>query len=145
MSWTSRVVWREGMFLRPQHFQQQDRYLHHLLESRVNMLRPFDWGVGELELDASQLAKGVLRIARCTGIFDDGTPFEIPLVIRDPRLPRRGKINEVVRSIDLAPTLLQLMGIRPPAAMEARSLLLRELPGTRPDERLQPHQLRGVA
>lgn len=79
MSWTSRVVWREGMFLRPQHFQQQDRYLHHLLESRVNMLRPFAWGVGDLELDSSELAKGVLRIARCTGIFDDGTPFEIPL------------------------------------------------------------------
>ena len=49
------------------------------------------------------------------------------------------------RKVIIAPTLLQLMGIRPPAAMEARSLLLRELPGTRPDERLQPHQLRGVA
>ena len=27
MSWTNRVVWQEGMFLRTQHFQQQDRWL----------------------------------------------------------------------------------------------------------------------
>ena len=26
MSWTNRVVWQEGMFLRAQHFQQQDRW-----------------------------------------------------------------------------------------------------------------------
>ena len=27
MTWTNRVVWLEGMFLRAQHFQQQDRWL----------------------------------------------------------------------------------------------------------------------
>ena len=27
MSWDNKVVWSEGMFLRPQHFQQHDRYL----------------------------------------------------------------------------------------------------------------------
>lgn len=78
MSWTSRVVWREGMFLRPQHFQQQDRYIHQLIEGRVGALHPFVWGIHELELDASELAKGIIRVARCSGIFDDGTPFEIP-------------------------------------------------------------------
>ncbi len=35
----------------------------------------------------------------------------IPLVIHDPRLPGRGRIDAVVRSIDLAPTLLELAGI----------------------------------
>ena len=34
----------------------------------------------------------------------------IPLVIRDPRRPPRGIVNKVVRSIDLAPTLLDLVG-----------------------------------
>lgn len=34
----------------------------------------------------------------------------IPLVIRDPRLPARGKVDDVVRTIDLAPTLLELCG-----------------------------------
>ncbi len=32
MSWNNRVVWSEGMFLRPQHFQQQDRYIETLVE-----------------------------------------------------------------------------------------------------------------
>src|SRR6185437_3804641 len=27
MAWNSKVVWSEGMFLRPQHFQQQDRFM----------------------------------------------------------------------------------------------------------------------
>lgn len=34
----------------------------------------------------------------------------IPLLIRDPRTPGRGNIDHVVRSIDLAPTLLELVG-----------------------------------
>ena len=33
----------------------------------------------------------------------------IPLLIRDPRLPARGIVDNVVRSIDLAPTLLELV------------------------------------
>ena len=45
----------------------------------------------------------------------------------------------------VAPTVLQLMGITPPAAMRARSLLLRELPGKRVRERWPPRPLRGVA
>lgn len=46
----------------------------------------------------------------------------IPLVIRDPRKPARGRIDEVVRSIDLAPTLLELTGSPIAASMEGVSL-----------------------
>jgi arylsulfatase A-like enzyme len=46
----------------------------------------------------------------------------IPLVIRDPRLPACGKINKVVRSIDLAPTLLELVDAPPVASMDGMSL-----------------------
>lgn len=46
----------------------------------------------------------------------------IPLVIRDPRLAPRGKINEVVRSIDIAPTLLDRVGLPIPDSMEGVSL-----------------------
>lgn len=47
----------------------------------------------------------------------------IPLLIRDPRKPARGKVDEVVRSIDLAPTLLELAGAEPAASMEGVSLV----------------------
>jgi arylsulfatase A-like enzyme/GT2 family glycosyltransferase len=46
----------------------------------------------------------------------------IPLVIRDPRRPARGKVDKVVRSIDLAPTLLELVDATPVASMDGVSL-----------------------
>ena len=47
----------------------------------------------------------------------------IPLVIHDPRMPARGIVNQVVRSIDLAPTLLELVGIPPAPRMDGVSLV----------------------
>lgn len=47
----------------------------------------------------------------------------IPLLIRDPRKPGRGKIEQVVRSIDIAPTLLEIVGIEPPYYMDGHSLV----------------------
>jgi len=46
----------------------------------------------------------------------------IPLIIRDPRLPAKGKVDQVVRSIDLAPTLLELTGQPSAPAMDGVSL-----------------------
>ena len=46
----------------------------------------------------------------------------IPLLIRDPRKPACGIVDQVVRSIDLAPTLLELVGAAPTAAMDGVSL-----------------------
>ena len=46
----------------------------------------------------------------------------IPLVIRDPRLPARGRIDEVVRTIDFSPTLLDLVGQPCPESMEGTAL-----------------------
>ena len=46
----------------------------------------------------------------------------IPLVIRDPRITPRGMVDKVVRSIDLAPTLLELVDAPPVASMDGVSL-----------------------
>ncbi|CAH1386241.1 sulfatase-like hydrolase/transferase [Candidatus Nitrotoga sp. M5] len=46
----------------------------------------------------------------------------IPLLIHDPRESTCGKINQVVRSIDVAPTLLALTGLTIPKSMEGVSL-----------------------
>lgn len=46
----------------------------------------------------------------------------IPLVIRDPRKPARGRVDNVVRSIDLAPTLLELADAPPAGGMDGVSL-----------------------
>jgi arylsulfatase A-like enzyme/GT2 family glycosyltransferase len=54
---------------------------------------------------------------------------KIPLVIRDPRRPARGRVDEVVRSIDLAPTLLELCGAARGPQMDGMSLAACLSPG----------------
>lgn len=78
MTWESKVVWTEGMFLRAQHFQQQDRYTEWLVRSRVAGLRPYPWGISELAINRELLATGKFALLRCRGVFADGTPFDIP-------------------------------------------------------------------
>ncbi len=74
----NRVVWHEGLFLRPQHLQQQERYIQHLIEGRSKSIRPFNWGLTEIELDPQLLKLGKISITNAQGIFSDGTPFDIP-------------------------------------------------------------------
>ncbi len=72
------MVWHEGLFLRPQHLQQQERYIHHLIEERSKSMRPFNWGLTEIELDPQLLKLGKISITNAQGVFSDGTPFDIP-------------------------------------------------------------------
>jgi type VI secretion system protein ImpJ len=78
MSWTNRVVWQEGMFLRTQHFQQQDRWLESVVRGRVQALRPHPWGLTEFSLDRDLLGTGRFALASAAGVFEDGTPFVLP-------------------------------------------------------------------
>lgn len=78
MSWTNRVVWQEGMFLRAQHFQQQDRYLEAQLRARTVSLRPHPWGIAEIAINRDLLATGRFALAGAVGLFEDGTPFAVP-------------------------------------------------------------------
>jgi type VI secretion system protein ImpJ len=78
MSWTSKTIWSEGMFLRPQHFQQHDRYLEALIEDRCSPLRPYAWGARELEIGQDALGLGKIDISRFRGVMPDGTTVNIP-------------------------------------------------------------------
>ena len=78
MSENNRIVWSEGLFLRPQHFQQQERHLETWIEGRAAALRPYAWGFTELEIERDLLAIGKLGIRRARGVFPDGTPFAMP-------------------------------------------------------------------
>jgi type VI secretion system protein ImpJ len=78
MSWRNPVIWTEGMFLRPQHFQQHGRHVRGWIEERCGGLRPYSWGVTLLEIDTQKLAQGKFAIKRCSGVFPDGTPFNMP-------------------------------------------------------------------
>lgn len=78
MTWSNRIVWLEGMFLRAQHFQQQDRWLEALVRDRTASLRPHAWGLTEAAINRNLLAAGQFALANASGVFEDGTPFALP-------------------------------------------------------------------
>ncbi|QDQ25434.1 type VI secretion system baseplate subunit TssK [Chitinimonas arctica] len=79
MFWNNKVIWSEGMLLQPQHLQQQDRYLHSLLEARCRALGGYSWGFSRLLIDEQQLGLGKLALLACEGVMPDGTPLSLPL------------------------------------------------------------------
>ncbi|MCW8932454.1 MAG: type VI secretion system baseplate subunit TssK [Gammaproteobacteria bacterium] len=83
----SKVVWSEGMFLRPQHFQQHDRYLTDQSKKSIRYHNSFSWGIKKLSIDEQHLGLGKIVINHCEGVMPDGTVFsvkntdELPLVL----------------------------------------------------------------
>lgn len=91
----NKVVWTEGMFLLPQHFQQHDRYLEALINGRCLGLRTYDRGFYTLKIDANLLKIGQFALVECRGVFPDGTPFNLP---DDDDLPVPLEIPEDTRN-----------------------------------------------
>ncbi len=75
---TARVIWSEGLFLRPHHFQQQERYFESLLEARLSPLVISGYGFLRLSVDNALLLQGKVALANAMGLMPDGTPFEVP-------------------------------------------------------------------
>jgi type VI secretion system protein ImpJ len=63
---TSKVLWGEGLLLRPQHFQRQDAYHEHCLYKSVKAVHPYAWGVEGCDVDHEALASGMLRVQGLT-------------------------------------------------------------------------------
>lgn len=93
-----KIVWTEGMFLRPQHFQQQDRYIEFTVHQRALAPAYYFWGFRRLQVDTSALALGVISLNAAEGVFADGTAFNFPLQSAPPaplRLPE-GFLDQTV-------------------------------------------------
>jgi len=78
MSLDSKVVWSEGMFLNPQHFQQQERYFERLVDGKCSAYGAYGWGMHEFEIDQQLLNLGKISVIKGSGVFPDGTPFNFP-------------------------------------------------------------------
>lgn len=78
MTWNNKVIWAEGMFLQPQHFQQHDRYLAAQANARQNALLAYGWGFASLLLDSAALNLGKIALNSGVGLMPDGQAFEIP-------------------------------------------------------------------
>lgn len=81
---SSKVLWGEGLFLRPQHFQRQDAYHEWRLAEVARTLHPYAWGVRRMKIDVESLAAGVLRFEELQLVLPDGELYSAP---QDDELP----------------------------------------------------------
>jgi type VI secretion system protein ImpJ len=78
LSWDSKVLWTEGLFLQPHHFQQSDRYVEALVTGLARRVSPYVWGVSELDINEEVLKFGQFAIKGASGLTPDGTVFRVP-------------------------------------------------------------------
>lgn len=78
MTWHNKVMWTEGMFLQPQHFQQQDRFIDTQLDGRMTAASPWLWGFTGLQIDEPALMQGRLALSSARGVLPDGLAFCVP-------------------------------------------------------------------
>jgi type VI secretion system protein ImpJ len=114
VGWDNKVVWSEGLFLQPQHLQQQERYLERLIRASTAGLTPFSYGLSQLDVDTDLLRLGKFALRSAAGLMPDGTPFSIPGEVDQPTpidLP------ETLRNT----TLHLILPTRQPGAVETTS------------------------
>ncbi|MGB7569928.1 MAG: type VI secretion system baseplate subunit TssK [Chitinivibrionales bacterium] len=74
----SKVLWKEGMFLQPQHFQQAERFILNAMNTALNDHFPYAYGITGFDVDKDALLNGQISITRCGGRLPDGVIFNIP-------------------------------------------------------------------
>lgn len=87
MKHLSKVVWFEGMYLAPHHFQAQTQSFEDLIQFSTSNLWFEPYGLVGFELDSEALRNGNLALVHARGIFPDGLTFHMP--DSDPLPPSR--------------------------------------------------------
>ncbi|MDB5745920.1 MAG: tssK [Massilia sp.] len=107
---TSKVLWGEGLLLRPQHFQRQDQYHEHCLQKGIKAVHPYAWGVERLEVDREALANNLLRINDLALRFQDGELVDAP---GSDALPDTIDLNLLQQSQQTVTYYAALPGLKP--------------------------------
>lgn len=84
MSSRNRVIWREGLFIKPQHFQQQQRHADYQLHARISALGDDGYGLLSVAINQDYLGLGRIVLDTAQGVMPDGAVFNLP---REDSLP----------------------------------------------------------
>ncbi|MBK8167220.1 MAG: type VI secretion system baseplate subunit TssK [bacterium] len=106
-----RVVWQEGMFLSPQHFQLRDAFAAQEEWYRQTVCRPWAWGVSDLRFNQEALENRRLALDAVEAVLPDGTPVRAPAV--DPLPPGRQLENHFPPNLAALDVYLALPERRP--------------------------------
>jgi type VI secretion system protein ImpJ len=72
------LLWGEGLFLRPQHFQVIERQFHDKLSRSEHWATPFPYGLHTIVIDRDALANWRISLSECHLRFRDGTQLRCP-------------------------------------------------------------------
>ncbi len=131
-AWYARMHWQQNM-------STPERRAQYVLQ-RYRLISGVDQEVGRIVrvLEQQGLADNTVVVftsdngfyygerGMATKFYMHDESVRVPLIVYDPRLPasRRGQaVDRLVSNIDLAPTLLDWAGLKPPASMQGSSLL----------------------
>ena len=87
-----RVLWGEGMFLRPQHFQQQSLLQDYQQAEIRNLISRHNWGLQKFQIDEVALRGGQVRLDSLSLLFRDGTLYQAP---QSEPLPLSRNLNDL--------------------------------------------------
>src|SRR5260370_2456213 len=73
----SRVVWSEGMYLGPHHFQTQSRYFEDSARFAIENSWFEPWGLISCNLDEAAIRNGRVAVVGAQGMFGDGLAVEM--------------------------------------------------------------------
>ena len=107
---TGKILWGEGLFLRPQHFQQQDQYHEERLHRTAGLLHPYAWGVGTLQVDRDALSNNALRLLELSLRFQDGELYSAPGA---DELPDTIDLSQLPQSVQVVTYHVALPGFKP--------------------------------
>ncbi|MCE1239531.1 MAG: type VI secretion system baseplate subunit TssK [Azonexaceae bacterium] len=106
----AKILWGEGLFLKPQHFQQQDLHTDLQIGRSLLLSNPFAWGISELDIDIESLKNGVLRFNRVVAVFPNGDFFSAP---DTDQLPAPKALNNAVNEEGATDFFLALNHVNP--------------------------------
>ncbi len=114
----ARVVWSEGMYLGPHHFQTDRRYFENCIQFANDSLWFAPWGLAGYQLDSEALRNGTASLVHARGVFHDGLAFQIP---ECDEVPLARSITEAFPPI--TPTAILLLAI-PKVSPSGRNCVL---------------------
>jgi len=106
----TRPLWAQGIFMTPQHFQQQALWDRYADERVARMASPDPWGIGRVAFDTQALAVNRLQLTALDARLPDGTFVDTETA---DRLPPARDLNNVPVHLDAVTVLIGLALVDP--------------------------------